>query len=170
MLIAISVNENNPQAPIEPRFGRTQGFIVYNTDTKQSEYLSNESNAQAPQGAGIQTTQLLADNKISIVITGKVGPKAQEALVKGGIQIIETQAQTVAEAIANTQNQTDTTPPSGNNLGCRRLGGTGMAGSGTGRGQGGGNRKGQGRQMGNAKGRGMGQRMGQSGCRGRSIG
>jgi predicted Fe-Mo cluster-binding NifX family protein len=87
MKIAISSQSQDLQGAVDPRFGRTAGFIIYDLDTDTFEYLQNAQNLSLAQGAGIQTAQNVAKAGVTGVITGHVGPKAYLALNKGKIDM-----------------------------------------------------------------------------------
>ena len=99
MKIAISSQGRDLSSAVDPRFGRAAGFIVYDDQNAEHEYISNEQNLQAMQGAGIQTAQNVAQTGAKAVISGHVGPKAFSALQSGGIDIYLSQSGTVQEAL-----------------------------------------------------------------------
>ena len=99
MKIAISSQGKDLNASLDPRFGRAAGFIVFDDENGNFEYISNEQNLQAMQGAGIQTAQNVAQTGAKAIISGHVGPKAFSALRSGGIDIYLCQAGTVQEAL-----------------------------------------------------------------------
>ncbi|WP_029894506.1 NifB/NifX family molybdenum-iron cluster-binding protein [Desulfohalovibrio reitneri] len=101
MKIAVSCREQSLESPIDPRFGRTEGFVIYDTDSGDWNWRANGQNLQLAQGAGLQTAQNVADAGAKAVITGHVGPKAFTALRKGGIDIYLVEGDTVAGAIEN---------------------------------------------------------------------
>jgi predicted Fe-Mo cluster-binding NifX family protein len=105
MKIAISAGGNSMQSPFEPRFGRSPGFLIYDTETGKDYYIDNSTNQGAAQGAGIQTAQIIADHGVQILITGPIGPKASAALAKTNINIFNCSAQTVAQALEIFQSQ-----------------------------------------------------------------
>ena len=153
MKIAISAQQNSLTSPIDPRFGRAQGFIIYDTDANTHQWLDNQ-NMDLAQSAGIQTAQMVVQAGAQAVITGQVGPKAQAALEQGNIRIISTGAANVQQAIDEFAGGTAPTPPQGQGM---QQAGQGM-GSGMGRGMG------QGGGMGSGQGRGMGRGMGGGRC------
>lgn len=162
MLIAVSANNSNEDSPFEPRFGRAAGFVIFDSETGESRFVDNSANAQAPGGAGLQTAQLLANQGVTVAISGTFGPMAEQALLAGHIEMISATSGTVRELAENyvAEFGGDGQPVadmkrSPNNLsrfggGCRRLGGTGrgMGMAGGGRGMGGGGRGMGGRGMG----------------------
>jgi len=167
MKIAVSSQGNQPSSPLEPRFGRAAGFVLYDTDSNEYGYLDNSENAALNQGAGVQTAQAVADSGVQVLITGKVGPKAEIALNRGNIQVVFSTAQTVEQAIKDflSGSQGQQSGPAqqpgpgrgmggGGGRGCGRGGGGGRGmGGGGGRGMGGG---GRGCGRGGGGGRGMG--------------
>ncbi len=99
MKIAISSKGPGLDALFEPRFGRSQFFVVFDASTGKTENISNE-NASAQSGAGIQTAQLMVNRGIQTVITGSVGPKAGQVLTQAGIEVHSTKSSSVREALA----------------------------------------------------------------------
>jgi predicted Fe-Mo cluster-binding NifX family protein len=97
MRIAVTAQGNDVTAPVDPRFGRCQYFIIYDTDTNEFVVRANESVAKS--GAGIQSAQFMIDNNVRVVISGEVGPNARQVLQSAGIEIRTTTARTVREAV-----------------------------------------------------------------------
>ncbi|MFC2165917.1 NifB/NifX family molybdenum-iron cluster-binding protein [Acidobacteriota bacterium] len=85
--ICITTQGPELDSEVDPRFGRAPYFLIVNPDTLEFEALANDSKDMA-HGAGIQTAQLIAGKKVSAVLTGQCGPKAQQVLDAAGIQII----------------------------------------------------------------------------------
>lgn len=82
-----------------PPLWKSQGFLVCDTDAGTQEFIDNEQNLNAAQGAGIQSAQNVAATGATAVITGHVGPKAFTALEKGKIDIYLIESGTIAEAL-----------------------------------------------------------------------
>lgn len=100
MKIAFCVqNDNGLDSTIDSRFGRSPGFLVYDTDTDSTSYHANTQNYSAPQGAGIQSAQNIAEQGVQAIITRNCGPKAYQVLIQAGIQIYLSQDTTVKDAI-----------------------------------------------------------------------
>ncbi|MEJ5298229.1 MAG: NifB/NifX family molybdenum-iron cluster-binding protein [Armatimonadota bacterium] len=99
MKIAVTAQGRDPDSAVDPRLGRAQGFVLYDTDTGQFESADNTQNLQASQGAGIQTAQNLARLGAKAVITGHCGPKAFRLLQSAGIAVFTGTSGTVREAI-----------------------------------------------------------------------
>jgi len=140
MRVAVSATGANPDAAIDPRFGRCPYFIIVDTETLEFEAVPNTSQ-YAPSGAGIQSAQMIASKGAKVVLTGSVGPNAYQALSATGIQIINGVFGTVKEAVEkfkSGQLRQATTPTTQMGFG---MGGFGMgagrrSGRGMGRGQG----------------------------------
>ncbi len=99
MKLAITTQNNSLDSPVDPRFGRTRGFIILDTDNSGYEYVTNETNMNASSGAGIQTAQRVVDLKADAVITGNCGPKAFAVLNTAGIKVITVSSGTIRENI-----------------------------------------------------------------------
>jgi len=97
--MAITTQGKDRTATLDGRFGRAQGFYIYDNEKNSGEYIDNTQNMNSPQGAGIQAAQAVIDAGVSILITGNVGPKAYEALNAAGIKIFSGAKGTVGDAI-----------------------------------------------------------------------
>jgi predicted Fe-Mo cluster-binding NifX family protein len=162
MKIAVSAQESSLDSQVDPRFGRTKGFVLYDTETDQTSFLNNADQQNLAQGAGIQTAQMIHDAGTDILITGQIGPKAMQALSQTPIKLYACPNGTVREAIDAWQaNQLQPIIPDAAGPASGAGGGRGMGGGGGGLGRGpaqggrgmGGGARGQGPGMG---GRGMG--------------
>ena len=99
MKIAVSSQGSTLESPVDSRFGRAAGFIVYDTDEGGFTHAGNEQNLNLAQGAGIQAAMNVANTGAKAVITGHVGPKAYMALEKGNIEVYLVTEGTVAQAL-----------------------------------------------------------------------
>ncbi len=99
MKIAISIQDQTLDSPVDSRFGRCAFFAVGDSESGQFEFHENK-NAGLGSGAGIQTAQWVADQKVDAILTGRVGPKALEVLNSAGIKIIQEVTGTGTEAVA----------------------------------------------------------------------
>jgi len=97
--VAFTTSGTTLDAPMDPRFGRAQGFIVYDTESDTFEALDNRQVLNSSHGAGIQATEAIVREGANCVVTGHCGPNAHRALSAAGIRIYTTQASTVAEAL-----------------------------------------------------------------------
>ena len=87
MKILITAKSEGKDAEFDLRFGRAQGFSLYNDETDEITWHSNEENIKAAHGAGIQAGQNAAELGAEILITGHVGPKAFTSLKAANIKI-----------------------------------------------------------------------------------
>ncbi|MBE0531722.1 MAG: NifB/NifX family molybdenum-iron cluster-binding protein [Rhodospirillales bacterium] len=100
-LIAITAESASLDAPVDPRFGRAAGFALVDSEAEGMTWLSNAEAATMPGGAGIQAAETIAKAGARVLLTGRVGPKAQSALTAAGIAVEEDRAgMTVREAVS----------------------------------------------------------------------
>lgn len=85
--ICITAKGKDFDAEIDPRFGRAEFFLILDPIMQQMEVLGNP-NKDIAQGAGIQSAQLVAGQGVGVIITGQIGPKAEEVLQSAGIQMV----------------------------------------------------------------------------------
>ena len=98
MKICVTSEGKTLDAKVDPRFGRCQNFIFFDTDTGNFEVCENAS-AQFQGGAGIQSGQLVVSKGVKAVLTGNVGPNAHQVLSAAGISVFTGVSGTVQEAI-----------------------------------------------------------------------
>ncbi len=99
MKIAVTSTGTSIDSTVDERFGRARYIIIYDTDTKSFETIDNEKNINMAQGAGIQTAGNVAEKKVELVLTGRVGPKASDTLKRAGIKFIENISGTCRSAV-----------------------------------------------------------------------
>jgi predicted Fe-Mo cluster-binding NifX family protein len=85
-------------APIDPRFGRCQHFLIVDTESMRFEAIENPG-IGARGGAGSQGAQLVLNKGVDVVLTGNVGPNAFAALQAAGIKIAIGASGTVRTAL-----------------------------------------------------------------------
>ena len=146
MKLAITSTGNELDSNLDPRFGRAAYFIIVDPETMAFEVVENSQNLNLPQGAGIQSAQLIAAKGAKALITGHCGPNAMQTLSAAGVQVYLGQAGTV-QGLVDKYNNGQLTPTIEANASAHA--GTGGKGMGPGQGMG------RGRGMG---GRGMGGR------------
>lgn len=86
MKICISAIGNNLDAALDPRFGRAVYFLIVDDKGKLIKAIKN-TGVQAMRGAGITAAQIVAKEKVNVVITGNIGPNASMVLGSSGIKI-----------------------------------------------------------------------------------
>lgn len=99
MKIAFSTSGKTLDAPLDQRFGRAAGFIVYDLDTNSFDVIDNQTNLNASQGAGIKSAETVVRAGAKAIVTGHCGPNAFRALSAAGISIYNSDAATVSEAL-----------------------------------------------------------------------
>lgn len=158
MKIAISAQGRGPESPLDPRFGRTSGFVLFDTDSNAYDYLDHSSSMDQARGAGIRAAQVVADAGVSLLITGREEPKAEAALKQAGVTVFFSEQETVAQALQEYRAAGQATGQrAGKGSDCRREGGSGRGlGSGQGGGRGSGQGSGSRREGGSGRGRGSG--------------
>ena len=87
MKIAVTTSGGELNLPVDIRFGRAPGFLLYDTQDKSCSFHENSQNLQAAQGAGIQSAQNVARLGAEAVISGHCGPKAFRVLQAAKIKV-----------------------------------------------------------------------------------
>lgn len=87
MKIAISASQPSLEGEVEPRFGRCRYFIIIDPETSEFEALENP-NVETASGAGVATGQFVASQGVKEVLTGNLGPNAQQVLTAAGIKML----------------------------------------------------------------------------------
>jgi predicted Fe-Mo cluster-binding NifX family protein len=99
MKIAVSTVAPESGAKVEPRFGRTKLFMVFDTDNSHWSSLENSVQMNSSHGAGIQTAQMLSREGIDRVVTGHCGPNAWKVLSAAEIPVYLVASRTAEEAV-----------------------------------------------------------------------
>jgi len=86
MKICISAVGNNLNVALDPRFGRAVYFLIVDDKGKLTKAIKN-TGIQAMRGAGITAAQIIAEEKVNVVITGNIGPNASMVLNSSGIKV-----------------------------------------------------------------------------------
>lgn len=80
MKIAVTAHGEDRQATVDCRFGRANYFVLYDQEKNSWDWLANMQNREAAHGAGIQAAQKLSGTGTTVLLTGRVGPKAFKIL------------------------------------------------------------------------------------------
>ena len=99
MKIAITSQGTGENYNVDPRFGRAKYIAVYDVETDEYMFKSNEQNLNAAQGAGIQAAQNIIETEAEVLITGHCGPKAFQVLKAGKVKVFTGASDTVKQAI-----------------------------------------------------------------------
>ncbi len=100
MKIAVTTDGDSLDAALDTRFGRASRFLIVDTEKKSFSVVDNIQNLNAAQGAGIQSALTVLSTGATAVITGHCGTKAFRVLHQAGINIYNSKAKTVKEALA----------------------------------------------------------------------
>lgn len=100
MKIIFTTSGETLDSPLDPSFGRARNFLLYDLECGAFQTINNQQNLNAAQGAGIQAAQTIARAGAQVLITGHCGPKAFRVLEAASIKVFNTDAPTVAEALA----------------------------------------------------------------------
>jgi predicted Fe-Mo cluster-binding NifX family protein len=98
MKIAVSAQEPDLNAQVDPRFGRCQYFVIVDTETMEFETMKN-TGTDAGGGAGIAAAQLVTGTEPEVVLTGSCGPNAFSVLEAAGIKVVTGVSGTIRKAI-----------------------------------------------------------------------
>ena len=103
MKIAFTTKGTEWGSAMDPRFGRTEFFLVYDEDKDELSHCDNRGSANDAHGAGPKTAQKLFGFNPDVLITGNgPGGNAATVLQKTGIQIfVGAGEMTVKEAYKN---------------------------------------------------------------------
>ena len=99
MRIAVSSQGPKAESRVDPRFGRAAYFVIFDTENESYEAVSNTENASAAQGAGVQAAQAVVGQKVNMVVSGNIGPKAFAALKAAGVNMLSFTDGSVEEAV-----------------------------------------------------------------------
>ena len=88
MKIAFTSRGPGWDSKIDPRFGRTEYLLVYDTDGDRLETYDNRDIQTEAHGAGPKTAKMIYDTGADVLITGNgPGENAAIALEKAGLKI-----------------------------------------------------------------------------------
>jgi predicted Fe-Mo cluster-binding NifX family protein len=149
MKICVTAVADRLDAQVDPRFGRSQYFVIVDPATMEFEAMPNAA-LNAPGGAGIQAAQAMVNEGVNVVISGNMGPNAFQVLSAAGVKIATGAYGTVKDAIELYQAGKLTEAGSATVVAHAGMGAVGGAGVGAGGGLG----------MGRGGGRGMGRGIG----------
>ena len=133
MKITVSARGKSLDSDMDPRFGRSAGFVLFDTDTGQTDYLDNSAQLNIAQGTGIKAAQMIVAAGTDVLVTGQMGPKAAAVLSRAGIKLYACHSGTVQDAIQALGR--NTLQPYSNDAiqpGPGKMGGRGMGGGGRG--------------------------------------
>lgn len=98
MIIAIPVNDKDLKSNIYKSFGRSPFFLIYNTETNESEFIKNDA-IKSTGGAGIKAAQTIIDNKANVLLTFRCGQNAANLLKSTGIKLFKSTTNSIESNI-----------------------------------------------------------------------
>ena len=98
MKIIITASSESIEQPFNPRFGRAEYFLLYDSEQDVWEAISNPA-IHARGGAGPQAVQFIVSHQPEILISGRFGPNAFSALKAAGIKTYLASSGTVSEVL-----------------------------------------------------------------------
>lgn len=88
MKIAVTSVGTDKNSLLEPRFGRANYFVIYDTETNEYSSVDNTAVTETAHGAGPQTAQKIYDSGVQVVLTGNgPGKNAFQVLEAGNIRM-----------------------------------------------------------------------------------
>ncbi|MDX9848550.1 MAG: NifB/NifX family molybdenum-iron cluster-binding protein [Tenuifilaceae bacterium] len=87
MKIAITSTGDSLDSKLDERFGRCSFFVVYDTESKSTEFIPNP-NKEAENGAGPASVQVIASRNVSKIVSGEFGMKIKSLVDSLKIQMI----------------------------------------------------------------------------------
>jgi predicted Fe-Mo cluster-binding NifX family protein len=89
MKIAFTTQGKTWDSPMDPRFGRTAWFLIYDEDKDELTVVDNSGAANDAHGAGPKTAQKLFEYNPDVLITGNgPGGNAAAVLAQTNIRIV----------------------------------------------------------------------------------
>lgn len=98
MKISIPVNDKSMESGVCISFGRTPYFLIYDTKSKESVFVENTA-ATSQGGAGIKAAQIVADNKVDVLLTPRCGRNAADVLEAADIKLYKSENDSIKDNI-----------------------------------------------------------------------
>lgn len=87
MKVAFSLASNSSDdRVVAKRFGRAPAFLIVDTESKSEYILANDDSVNSGHGAGTATSQRIIENGVQLIVSGDLGPKAQQVLEAASIK------------------------------------------------------------------------------------
>ncbi|HHW93778.1 MAG TPA: dinitrogenase iron-molybdenum cofactor biosynthesis protein [Clostridiaceae bacterium] len=98
MKIAIPTDSQSMESTVCASFGRAPYFLIYDTETKDYAFVANTA-ASGTGGAGIMAAQIVADQKVSALLTPRCGQNAADVFQSADIKLYRTNTDSVKDNI-----------------------------------------------------------------------
>ena len=102
MKIAIPAKSNTLESNVDERFARAEGFIIYDTESKEFEFIQNSM--PDAHGAGPKAVQKLTQMGVDALIIPALGNNALEAINASGMKAYFSVKGSVEENIKKFEN------------------------------------------------------------------
>ncbi|HAO61078.1 MAG TPA: hypothetical protein DCQ90_03875 [Erysipelotrichaceae bacterium] len=99
MKIALSIDSNTTSGVISASFSRAPYFMIYDTETKKTDFIDNTKNADQP-GAGPRVIAMLKEAKIDTAIAESCGENVVMTLNNEGVVFFHAMKISAMEALA----------------------------------------------------------------------
>jgi len=96
--IAITAVKPSLDAAVDPRFGRCAYFVMVDVETGDMEAVKNTSPVSGGH-AGVESAETIASKGATVLLTGRCGSNASDALSRRGIQVVSGCSGTVREVV-----------------------------------------------------------------------
>ena len=103
MKTAVASNGKNENAQVSEVSGRAPYFLIFE-DGKLIKTIKNPFKIGGG-GAGFAVAEMLSDEKVKMIVSGKFGPNIMSALESKGIQCKEMSGITAKEALRKIEEQ-----------------------------------------------------------------
>ncbi len=104
MRIAFPTKGKTINDDMEDVFGRAEGFLIFDTETKKVEVIDNSKNIVHEHGVGIKSAELILSYKVDLVVSKNFGPKAKDVFDASSVKTFVTQKKTISEALTEYLN------------------------------------------------------------------
>jgi predicted Fe-Mo cluster-binding NifX family protein len=98
MILAVPTDGTTLESEVCPAFGRTETFLLINTETLAVEVLPNAA-VHAQGGAGILAAQSLVDAGAEVAVALHLGKNAADVLTSAGIPVYRGKEGTASETV-----------------------------------------------------------------------
>jgi len=103
MKYVLATNDKNLFANISPVFARAYYFAIYDTETKEVEFVENKA-SQSQGGAGVKAAQLVVDLNADKLIVMRLGENSYNVLRLTNIEVLQTPSDSIINIFTNCAN------------------------------------------------------------------
>jgi predicted Fe-Mo cluster-binding NifX family protein len=100
MKLAFPATGSDLDGLLDGRFGRAARFLIVDPESGAFEVVENGSNAEASQGAGIQSAQTVVASGAGALVSSHCGPKAFKVLQAAKIPVLQAPVASIVELLA----------------------------------------------------------------------